>query len=96
MCNKSCNSDTTVQGVANAVGAALGTVGGTCDLVMNLGPIKQVLKMSGGKASDGVKLEHSAREVALERGRELARAEVIKKKGCYNSDLGGNGPPSFS
>ena len=59
------------------MGAALGSVGGTCDLVMDLGPIKQELRDS---VSDPSKLEHSARGVALEKGRELARAEVVRKK----------------
>lgn len=50
---------------------------------MDLGPIKQVLKESaaGDEYSDASKLELAAREVALERGRELARNEVLKKKG---------------
>lgn len=68
------------------MGAALGTVGGTCDLLVNLGPIKEVLKEEGGAGGTGMgaeeseKLEHRARLVALERGREFAR-EVILKKG---------------
>ena len=66
------------------MGAALGTVGGACDLVMNLSPIKQELKESGGGEGEGGSgssgtLEHKARERALQKGRELARAEAIKK-----------------
>lgn len=66
------------------MGAALGTVGGASDLVVNLGPIKEKLRESREKAGlspyEGDKLERRAREVALERGRESARAEVILKK----------------
>jgi hypothetical protein len=63
------------------VGAALGTVGGTCDLVMDLGPITQELEESVGGDTDISQLEHRARKVALERGRELARAGVIRRRG---------------
>ena len=67
--------------MANAIGAALGTVGGACDLVVNLGPIKQALRESEEEAvlGEGDKLEHRAREIAMERGREKARNEVTRK-----------------
>ena len=56
------------------MGAALGTVGGACDRIFDLGPIKESL----GEVAEG-ELEHKAREVALAKGRDIARAEVIKK-----------------
>lgn len=71
------------QDVANAVGAALGTVGGACDLVINLEPIKETLK-SREEGIDSKKLDDMARKVALERGRELACNEVIRKGGFRN------------
>ncbi len=83
-----------MQDVANAVGAALGTVGGASDIIVNLGPIKEMLKKQlQGSSEDGdagggdggecdeTKLEECARELALEKGRESARNEVITKKG---------------
>ena len=67
-----------VQDVANAVGAALGTVGGISDIVVNLGPIKEALKGSCDPP-DVVELEHKSREVALRRARDTATDEVINK-----------------
>lgn len=66
------------------MGAALGTVGGSSDLVVNLEPIKAQLKESGeGEGCEEAELEQKAREVALKRGREAARNEAIAKKGKY-------------
>ena len=70
------------QDVANAVGAALGTVGGSSDLVVNLEPIKAMLKEEKeGEGYGDAELEQKAREVALNRGKEAARNEAITKKG---------------
>ena len=54
------------------MGAALGTVGGTCDRIENLEELKN---MEG---------EKPARVVALERGREIARLEAIRKGVCVS------------
>lgn len=68
--------------MANAVGAALGTVGGSSDHIVNLAEIKGVLQAApGGKELGSSELEKKARGIALERGRENAKNEVIKKKG---------------
>ena len=69
-----------LQDVANAVGAALGTVGGTCEWLENLAEVKEDLKKKEGVEGD--ELERRAREVVLERGREHARNEAIRK-GIY-------------
>ena len=85
-----------LQDVANAVGAALGTVGGASDLIVYLGPIRMELESrekeehKSKDLEDKVKeasylkeLDNKARRIALERGRECARNEVINKKGMY-------------
>ena len=64
--------------MANAVGAALGTVGGTCEWLENLAEVKEDLKKKEG-VEEGDELERRAREVVLERGREHARNEAIRK-----------------
>ena len=70
------------QDVANAVGAALGTVGGSSDHIVNLAEIKGELKAApGGELLEASELEKKARGIALERGRENARNEAINKKG---------------
>ncbi len=64
--------------MANAVGAALGTVGGSSDRIINLAPIREQLLTSDpslGQESGDKK----AREMAMERGREQAMEEVRKK-----------------
>lgn len=69
------------------MGAALGTVGGACDLVFNLGPIRDMLMKEQGGEGEGeggdlaARAEDRARIVALEKGREAARNEVIQRKG---------------
>ena len=68
-----------LQDVANAVGAALGTVGGSIDYIVNLAEIKAELKV--GDEETAAELERRARDVALERGRENAKSIVINKKG---------------
>ena len=71
-----------MQDVANAVGAALGTVGGAVDYIVNLAEIKDELRAaSRGSELAPAELEKKARDVALERGRESARNTVIDKKG---------------
>ncbi len=67
-----------MQGVANAVGAALGTVGGSSDRIVNLAPIREKL-MASDKSLDQENGAKRAREWALERGRELAIEEVRNK-----------------
>ena len=71
-----------IQDVANAVGAALGTVGGSVDYIVNLAEIKDELKVTphGSKLSPA-KLEREARDVALKRGRENAKNIIINNKG---------------
>lgn len=70
------------QDVANAVGAALGTVGGSVDYIVNLAEIKDELKVTpGGSELSPAELERKARDVALERGRENAKNIVINNKG---------------
>ena len=68
--------------MANAVGAALGTVGGSIDYIVNLAEIKDELRANsvGGELAP-TKLEKKARDVALERGRESAKSIVMNKKG---------------
>ena len=63
--------------MANAVGAALGTVGGTSDSIMNLVEIQAELKSQG--VEEGAELERQSREEALERGRENAKSKAIDK-----------------
>lgn len=72
------------QDVANAVGAALGTVGGASDIVVNLCPIKEALMGSLNPPGEE-ELEHRAREAALKIAREAAMKTVIGKikKGGY-------------
>ena len=74
-----------LQDVANAVGAALGTVGGACDLVVSLGPIREALTQSpeGEELAKAGNLDDRVRRVALERGREHACNEVRRKKGNH-------------
>ena len=48
-------------------------MGGTSDRIENLLEIKEQL------SEEGEELERRAREVALERGRENARAEALRK-----------------
>ncbi len=64
--------------MANAVGAALGTVGGSSDRIVNLALIREHLMTSDSSLNQesGTK---KAREVALEKGRELAMEEVKNK-----------------
>ena len=50
--------------MANAVGVALGTVGGTSDQIMNLLEIQEGLRSQG--VEEGVELDHQTWEVALE------------------------------
>ena len=66
-----------MQDVANAVGAALGTVGGTSDIVINLSPIMEALKKSQNPPE--AELEHLARQEALKIAREAATKEVLSK-----------------
>ncbi len=64
--------------MANAIGAALGTVGGTSDHIHNLQEIKERLgREEGGLEGDA--LEERARAVAVERGREQAKEEARRK-----------------
>ena len=73
-----------LQDVANAVGAALGTVGGSVDYIINLAEIKDELKVTPGVAGlSPAELEREARDVALKRGRENAKNIVINNKGMY-------------
>ena len=67
-----------MQGVANAVGAALGTVGGSSDRIINLGPIREQL-MTSDPSLSADDANKKAREVALEKGREVAKEEVKRK-----------------
>ena len=64
--------------MANAVGAALGTVGGSSDRIINIGPIREQLLTSDPSLSVD-EANKKAREVALGRGREAAKEEVVKK-----------------
>ena len=68
--------------MANAVGAALGTVGGTSDLIMNLLEIQEELRSQG--VEEGAELDRRSREVALERGRENAKRKA-RAKGASQS-----------
>ena len=64
------------------MGAALGTVGGSVDYVVNLADVKAELSADiGGDELTPAELVKRAREVALERGRENAKNIVINKKG---------------
>ena len=73
-----------LQDVANAVGAALGTVGGSVDYIVNLAEIKDELKVAPGVAGlSPAELEREARDMALKRGRENAKNIVINNKGTY-------------
>ena len=67
--------------MANAVGVALGTVGGTSDQIMK---IQEGLRSQG--VEEGVELDHQTREVALERGRENARRKA-RDKGVSQSHV---------
>lgn len=73
-----------MQDVANAVGAALGTVGGAVDYIVNLAEIKDELRTAprGGELTAD-ELEKKARDMALERGRESAKSDVINNKSTY-------------
>ena len=68
-----------LQDVANAIGAALGTVGGMSDLIENLEEVKKQLPKEEGEKDE--ELEKRAREVALNRGKESARNKVLAKGG---------------
>ena len=59
------------------MGAALGTVGGTSDLIVNLLEIQEELRSQG--VEEGAELDRRAREVALERGRENAKRKACEK-----------------
>jgi len=65
-----------MQDVANAIGAALGTVGGVSDIIMSLGPIIDDFRAEGVDESE---VELRARQEAARRGREAARKEVLNK-----------------
>ena len=70
-----------IQDVANAVGAALGTVGGSVDYIVNLAELKDELKATPGMADlPPAELEKEARDLALQRGRENAKNIVINNK----------------
>ena len=69
------------------MGAALGTVGGACDIIVDLCPIKEKeLKKRGGGGGGGGggkgkelvdrDLDRRVREIAQEQGEELARDRV--------------------
>lgn len=64
--------------VANAVGAALGTVAGTSEVVENLSTI---MASTRGEAKEKSKEEQQqqAREVAIQRGKDRAVAEAVRK-----------------
>ena len=64
--------------MANAVGAALGTVGGSSDRIVNLGPIREQL-MTSDPSLSADDANKKAREVALQKGREVAKDEVKRK-----------------
>ena len=70
--------------VANAVGAALGIVSGSCDYIEDLAQIKQEL-VDAKVEEEGDKLDKKAREVAEQRGVERARKEAIDKGGYEHS-----------
>ena len=69
------------QGVANAVGAALGTVGGSSDRIENLALIREQLVTANPelKIEGAESLDKRARNTALVKGRELAKEEVKRK-----------------
>lgn len=57
-------------------------MGGAVDYIVNLAEIKDELRAaSGGGELAPAELEKKARDVALERGRESAKSNVINKKG---------------
>ena len=68
--------------VANAVGAALGIVSGSCDYIEDLAQIKQEL-VDAKVEQEGDKLDKKAREVAEQRGVERAKKEAIDKGRYY-------------
>ena len=60
-------------------------MGGAVDYIVNLTEIKDELKVtSGGGELAPAELEKKARDVALERGRESAKSNVINKKGIVD------------
>ena len=64
--------------VANAVGAALGTVAGTSEVVESLSAITASLGEKGdGKSEE--EQQQLAREVAIQRGKDRAVAEAVRK-----------------
>ena len=73
------HTHTPMQGVANAVGAALGTVGGSSDYIEDLGIIKKELQKEDEGVEEGDQLDKMAREVAEQRGIERAKREAIRK-----------------
>ena len=57
-------------------------MGGAVDYIVNLAEIKDELRAtSGGGELAPAELEKKARDVALERGRESAKSNVIDNKG---------------
>ena len=66
------------------MGAALGTVGGTSDLIVNLLEIQEELRSQG--VEEGAELDRRAREVALERGRENAKRKACEKGMSQSQD----------
>ena len=64
--------------VANAVGAALGTVAGTSESVESLAAIIASLGQQGGVQSEEEQ-QHRAREVAIQQGKARAVAEAVRK-----------------
>ena len=64
--------------VANAVGAALGTVAGTSEVVESLSAITASLGDKGeGKSKE--EQQQLARDVAIQRGKDRAVAEAVRK-----------------
>ena len=84
-CDTHTHTHTHTQGVANAVGAALGTVGGSCDYIEDLGIIKKELQKEDEGVEEGDQLDKMAREVAEQRGIEHATREAIRKGEQCNS-----------
>ena len=72
---------TDTQDVANAVGAALGTVGGSCDRIEDMVWLQRELCNSDPAASSlsETELYKRARQVALQRAEEIARQNAVEK-----------------
>ena len=62
--------------MANAVGAALGMVSGTCEIVEKISAVEASLQLSQLSKEE---LSRKAREVIVQRGKERAFAEVKRK-----------------